>query len=343
LTAKKLLVFAASRSLADDPDAAAWTREATRLELASLPTGSHVLSGGGDGPETWLRDMSASLGLTLTEYRRDGNRWVGGAPTGRWEPTPGESPSRSRKIAVMRGASKAKELGWDVSVVVLSDPSSNSDGDQYTVARAHAAGLRLRHLSYTHARPPGERPVVWIDTETTGRTPGVNGVIEIGCVRTDGAHKRVLDTFEARIPLEPWMVVEPEALRVNGYTEHRWRDARPSNVVFRQLLEWLPTGFTMGAYNHTFDRGMIAAECERLGLPKPGWAASCIDPLPSARRVLKKPGKTSGAKLTDVCDYYGIPNIGAHSALSDAHRARLVYLALMGDDVQARVSEMTVG
>lgn len=329
---RHLLLLAVSRSLADDPDAAAWARRQLDRVLDGTRPGDAVLTDG-DGPASSLLETCAARGLRLIEYRDDGRRYENGVPGKDNHHRRGDG----RAQAMIHGASAAASAGWHIYIIALIDPHASTDNARALVKTAREAVRAFSEIIYMDSQRETETPVVWIDVETTGRSAGAHSVIEVAAILCSPNSRVVRGEYEARIRLERWMLVEPEALRVNGYSERGWADARSGETVFNELAAWLPERFTLAAFSAAFDRGFLRAEFERCRLPEPGWLPTSIDPLPVARNSLRRTGAVPDCKLTTLCSYYGLPTIGAHAARNDAHRARLVYLALMGEDIAQHV------
>ena len=72
-----------------------------------------------------------------------------------------------------------------------------------------------------------------------------------------------------------------------------------------------------------FDRRFVLAECERLGLPAPGWHYAALD-TGSMAWPLKFAGLVPDVKLDTLTEFFGIDGGQAHRALNDARRSLMV-------------------
>ena len=186
------------------------------------------------------------------------------------------------------------------------------------VAEEWAAALSMHDL-----------PLVCIDTETTGRDPAVDRVIEIGCVfyESGGISRRKGWLINPECP------IPAEATAVHGIKDDVVRDAPRFEEIAGELLETL-YGAVPVAYNAQFDRDFLMAELGRieraaLALP-PAFrkGVEWLDPLVWARELQKDEKSKS---LGEVCERLGIQLVRAHRATDDAEAAVLVLAAFAGD------------
>lgn len=268
------------------------------------------------------------------QYFADGTR----SPLpGRW--TDRDPAAGTHHNAVARAVVATRDAGRRAQLLVLV-------GDQADAPERELGRELSRSVWSTggtaRVEYVGDAPqTVWCDTETTCRAPNMAGMIEFGGVACSSSSRLVLGTMELRLKIEDWMRVEQGALDINGYDPKRWAlEGVDHDAGVSQVLAWMPRRFKLGAYNLGFDRSVIKHAVERVGGRTPGWFADGIDPMYKVRSQLKRAGLTEGAKLIHACDYYGISTECAHTALWDAHAARLVYLALMGEDVTEQAREL---
>jgi DNA polymerase-3 subunit epsilon len=186
------------------------------------------------------------------------------------------------------------------------------------VAEEWAAGLSMHDL-----------PLVCVDTETTGRDPAVDRVIEIGCVFFEGGGV----TRRKSWLINPECLIPAEATAVHGIKDEDVRDAPRFEEIAGELLETL-VGAVPVAYNAQFDRDFLMAELGRveraaLALP-PAFrkGVEWLDPLVWARELQKDEKSKS---LGEVCERLGIQLVRAHRATDDAEAAVLVLAAFAGD------------
>lgn len=172
-------------------------------------------------------------------------------------------------------------------------------------------------------RPVCERPLVWIDTETTGLDPQNNDIIEFAGLReTDGK------TLQFKVFPERPENAHPRALEVNGYTREAWEEAGAIEMTeaIGQIVEFLKNAVLCGQ-NVSFDENFIKATMKRHGVDERiGYHK--LDTATLALVHLRPLGAWS-VSLGYICDVLGISNEGAHTAMADVKRARAVYRALI--------------
>jgi len=174
-----------------------------------------------------------------------------------------------------------------------------------------------------------ELPLVCVDTETTGRDPAVDRVIEIGCVffESGGITRR-----------KSWLInpegpIPAEATAVHGIKDEDVRDAPKFEEITGELLDTL-AGAVPVAYNAQFDRDFLMAELGRVeraaAILPPAFrkGVEWLDPLVWARELQKEEKSKS---LGEVCERLGIQLVRAHRATDDAEAAVLVLAAFAGD------------
>lgn len=168
-----------------------------------------------------------------------------------------------------------------------------------------------------------------IDTETTGRDPTVDRIVEIACV-----------TFKNGEVLErkSWLVnpgrpIPKEAFDVHGIGDEEVKDAPPFAIVIRDVLEAL-RGAVPLAYNADYDRSILMNELGRISLdagPLPPAARKgieWIDPLVWARELHRL---EKSRALGEVSQRLGIKIEQAHRAVHDAEAAGRVFVEFSRD------------
>lgn len=192
--------------------------------------------------------------------------------------------------------------------------------------RVVAAGLADEFSSET---PMADVAVVAIDTETTGRDPAVDRIVEIACVvHRNGA------TVDRRVWLvNPGRPIPKEAFDVHGISDDDVRDKPDFSGIVDELLDTL-AGTVPLAYNAEFDRAFLMAELERSGHVAGELPPACrkgiewLDPLVWARELQKY---EKSKALGEVCARLGIEIAQAHRATDDAEAALAVLSAFSAD------------
>ena len=174
-----------------------------------------------------------------------------------------------------------------------------------------------------------ELPLVSIDTETTGKDPAVDRVIEIAAV----VFKNGEVVSRHRWLVNPGMPIPKESFDVHGIGDEAVKDAPPFAAVAAEILTVLEGKIPL-AYNAEFDRAFIVEELGRAGIARAAMPPATrrgiewLDPLVWARELHQEEKSRS---LGDVAARLGIALDKAHSAVHDAEAAAHVHSAFCAD------------
>ncbi|MBX3130975.1 MAG: 3'-5' exonuclease [Polyangiaceae bacterium] len=174
-----------------------------------------------------------------------------------------------------------------------------------------------------------ELPVVCIDTETTGRDPNADRIVEIACVRWQSG---------AVVARHGWLInpgipIPKEAFDVHGISDADVAEAKSFAGVALEVVEAMRGAVPM-AYNAEFDRRFVLAELSRAEAHGVDLPPACrsgvewIDPLVWVRELQKF---EKGKSLGDVCLRLGIEIGTAHRATDDAEATLAVFERLRKD------------
>ncbi len=152
--------------------------------------------------------------------------------------------------------------------------------------------------------PPGGRPWVALDLETTGLSPARDAITEIAVVRLEGGEPRAFATL-----VRPHRPIPPRVERLTGITNELVRDAPPLEEALEAALPMLKDAVWV-IQNAGFDLGFLAPALARLGVR---MEPDVVDTLVLARRGL--PGLRS-YRLARLAEVLGWEGEGRH------HRAR---------------------
>lgn len=160
-------------------------------------------------------------------------------------------------------------------------------------------------------RPNGalrlERPIVFLDTETTGIDLMQDRVVEIALVRLDPSGART----EFRSLVNPEMEIPEEARRVHGISNEMVAGEPTFAELAPKLLDML-RDVDLGGYNVIrFDVPMLRNEFDRVGAPWKTEGMRIVDAQTIYHRM--EPRDLSAA----VRYYCGREMEGAHGALAD--------------------------
>jgi len=167
--------------------------------------------------------------------------------------------------------------------------------------------------------------MIVVDTETTGVDPRKHSLLSIGAVDFDNPTR----TFYIECRIFPEAHVDPEALKINGFSEaslgdHLKKTDEEALVLF---LAWAKEAkdHTLAGQNPSFDRDFLQAAARRYHLDWP-LAERTID-LHSVcyadmlKRNVEPPlqNRRSDLKLDAILAYVGLERgAGIHNALLDA-------------------------
>jgi DNA polymerase-3 subunit epsilon len=171
-------------------------------------------------------------------------------------------------------------------------------------------------------------PIVAIDTETTGRDPASDRVVEVACVRWE----RGEITLRKSWLINPERPIPKEAFDVHGISDEAVKDAPVFAAILPELLEAMAGAIPL-AYNAEFDRKQLTSELSRLAAPAappPAFQKNVewIDPLVWARELQKL---EKSRALGEVAARLGIELNNAHRATDDAEAALNIFIKFQED------------
>lgn len=161
-----------------------------------------------------------------------------------------------------------------------------------------------------------------VDLETTGWSPRVAAITEIGAVRVKGAGEvgggrrpgEFLRQGEFASLVNPGVPVPPGIAELTGITDWMLTAAPRLGAVLPGLLEFA-RGCVLVAHNAPFDLGFLVAGCGDCGLAWPGFTV--LDTVMLARRVMD-PDEVPDCKLGTLAGFFGARTAPSHRALADA-------------------------
>ena len=165
-----------------------------------------------------------------------------------------------------------------------------------------------------------EKPLAFLDTETTGLVPGRHEVIEVAVMVGDRLYH--------------WMVrperlgdAEPKALEVNGYARspERWEGARTMKEVGPEIMAALKGAVVVG-HNVGFDIDMLAGHMRKAGL-NPHLPYHKVDTVTLAYTRLAPLGLDK-LSLDTIRAFLGWSKEEAHTAVKDVMDTERLYRLL---------------
>ncbi|MEU7632631.1 DEDD exonuclease domain-containing protein [Nocardia sp. NPDC049220] len=163
---------------------------------------------------------------------------------------------------------------------------------------------------------------VVVDLETTGTSPGADGITEIGAVKVRGGV--VLGEFATLV--NPGRAVPPAVVHVTGITTAMVYAAPRIEAVLPGFLEFA-AGTVLVAHNARFDLAFLRAAAAQCDTPWPAAQVLCTVKL--ARRVLGR-DEAPSVRLSTLARLLGATTQPTHRALDDARATVDVLHALIG-------------
>ncbi len=174
------------------------------------------------------------------------------------------------------------------------------------------------------------KKLAFIDIETTGFDVEKHEIIEIGGViveQKDGVPGNIVEEFEIKIRPERIENADPEALSINGYNEAEWMFAFDKQQAMELFAEKTKDAMML-AHNVAFDYAFLAKAFSDTGVENKMFYAK-LDTLSFAYAKLHKRKDAPRMALGALCDYFGVENERAHTALADARATYEVYKKLI--------------
>lgn len=170
---------------------------------------------------------------------------------------------------------------------------------------------------------------VALDIETTGLDVNAHEIIEIGCVLFCFDQKKKIFKVESEfdIKVKPQFIerADKTSLKVNKYKPEDWKDAGTLQAALKVLNKKLK-GRTMVAHNAVFDYAFLNNAFTRSNIENT-LHYHVLDTLSMAFIVLHDTDARQ-LSLRYLCQYFGIENKKAHTALADARATYELYVKL---------------
>ncbi len=199
--------------------------------------------------------------------------------------------------------------------------------DAFSAAKKHGIKLVPGMEGYlideaTVVENPAERsiddPIVVLDFETTGLSPRLNRVIEIGAVRMRG--DEIED--ELSIIIDPGVQIPAKITEITGITTAMVRGQPKFGDVVQQFLDFIGDA-PLAAHNAPFDAAFLREELNRCGLT---WKGPVIDTLAFARKAYPA---LKSHRLGAVCRHTGVSLKDAHRAVHDARATAQILMKML--------------
>jgi len=160
---------------------------------------------------------------------------------------------------------------------------------------------------------------VAFDLETTGLSPQLDRIVEIGAVKyVDGR-----EVAKYGVLVNPEMAMPPGAAAVNGISDAMLAGKPTIREVLPDFLEFIK-GAVLVAHNASFDLGFVRSSMARLGLGQ--LANDFVDTRVMAQKAY--PGRPN-YKLQSLALDLGVKALDAHRAEDDARVCLELFLACL--------------
>ena len=171
-----------------------------------------------------------------------------------------------------------------------------------------------------------ERDFCFLDIETAGLDPDAD-ILEIAGLIVNSKDWQIKEEFEEKVVMAHFEKADPEALRINGYTSEKWKDAKPLKEVLEKLHP-LFSGTVIAGFNSHFDWSRLERAYFEAGMEDPFYYQR-IDVLSIANVLYPNMKTMPGGTLTSFCNLFGIERKHAHQALDDARVTYELFLQLL--------------
>ena len=169
-------------------------------------------------------------------------------------------------------------------------------------------------------------PLSFIDLEMTGLEAAKHEILEIGLLKVSQPDLEIIESWEVKVRPENLASADEEALKVNGFSEEKWKDA----ISLKEAMEVLApkaSGTILAGWNIATDYAFLDAAVTKTGV-KLDFHKHVFDAHSYAAAKLGLEWGSSG--LSTTTKNLGIEILGHHSALPDAIACFEVYKKVKG-------------
>lgn len=178
------------------------------------------------------------------------------------------------------------------------------------------------------------RPLVFLDTETTGLDPEHHEIIEICMSKLSPEVAATIECPERHglyfltLPMRPDLI-DPKAIAINGFNMDEWiaKGATEFAEVADQIADFME-GCTLVGFNPWFDLRFLFKSIWRSTGRIPEFNYHVVD-LCSVAWPLKVAGLIKSVSAKSICELFEIDYAGAHRACNDVDLSIECYRRLM--------------
>jgi DNA polymerase-3 subunit epsilon len=181
--------------------------------------------------------------------------------------------------------------------------------------------------------PRWDVPVYWaLDLETGGLDARHDPILSVGMVPIRAGVIRLGESFSTLIRPDPGRPIRPESVRAHQLLAGDLRKSPPLHAVLLEVDRRLEGGVLL-VHNRGIDLPFLKGGHARTGLPwKKPRVVDTVDLIVRAatRRRLFRPGgeEMPSLNLSEARRVHGLPEYGAHDALTDAVSTAELFLVL---------------
>jgi DNA polymerase-3 subunit epsilon len=181
--------------------------------------------------------------------------------------------------------------------------------------------------------PRWDVPVYWaLDLETGGLDARHDPILSVGMVPIRAGVIRLGESFSTLIRPDPGRPIRPESVRAHQLLAGDLRKSPPLHAVLMEGDRRLEGGVLL-VHNRGIDLPFLKGGHARTGLPwKKPRVVDTVDLIVRAatRRRLFRPGgeEMPSLNLSEARRAHGLPEYGAHDALTDAVSTAELFLVL---------------
>lgn len=181
-----------------------------------------------------------------------------------------------------------------------------------------------------------DRKLLFVDLETTGLDIYEHEIVEIGILVVDGRTLKITNKYHSRIKPKHLNTADPEGLKISGYSEKKWKDAREIKPVLKEIATLAPDAMVAG-WKVDFDWYMLDKYFKKYKIEH-SFDYHLIDVISMAYVHFYKKKKPKELSLQDACKIFRVPihekhseGIG-HNAMDDVIATYGVFKKLMEDE-----------
>lgn len=176
-----------------------------------------------------------------------------------------------------------------------------------------------------------DRKLAFVDLETTGLNPDIHEITEVASLVVNGKTFEIELEYEEKVRPTNLKTASKEALASYGYSDERWKNAKPLKEVLKRISKIAPGGLITG-WNVSFDWWFLDKGFRKHKI-EPDFDYHRIDVMSIAYAKLYSKRKVTQLGLRRVAPYFGIKLPDEHGALVDIRATYEVFKKLMEDEV----------